>query len=179
MGERLRQAGVQYVDQAGDMHVQLSSAPTAKGSLVAFVKGIVQIGAGALRIHNKLTRFTADLDIAVVVEAPPYPGPLAEHPAWRRDALQHQRWKHATAVEIDVLPAGPQLRAQGHVTWPGGHRMSLAGFSARFGGPLALGDAALRIEVASVALIMLLKMVDHLTVHEPPLDVEAHASAGP
>jgi hypothetical protein len=65
MGERLRQAGVQYVDQAGNMHVQLSSAPTAKGSLVAFVEGIVLIGAGALRIHNKLPRFTADLDIAV------------------------------------------------------------------------------------------------------------------
>jgi hypothetical protein len=74
---------------------------------------IVLIGAGALRIHNKLPRFTADLDIAVAVEAPPYPGPLADHPAWTRDAHQHQRWKHTKGVEVDVLPAGPQLRAQG------------------------------------------------------------------
>jgi predicted nucleotidyltransferase len=123
---------------------------------------IVLIGAGALRMHRRLPRFTADLDVAVAIEAPPYPEPLSTHPAWTRDPRQHQRWRHVSGVELDVLPAGPQLRAHGHVTWPGGHRMSLEGFDALFAAPLALVDAELRVEVASVALIVLLKMVAFL-----------------
>ncbi|MFM2418370.1 MAG: hypothetical protein RL385_3093, partial [Pseudomonadota bacterium] len=123
---------------------------------------IVLIGAGALRMHRRLPRFTADLDIAVAIHAPPYPAQLATHPAWARDPQHHQRWRHANGVELDILPAGPELRAQGWVGWPGGHRMSLAGFEALFAGTLALVDAELRIEIASVPLIILLKMVAFL-----------------
>ncbi|MFM2418371.1 MAG: hypothetical protein RL385_3094 [Pseudomonadota bacterium] len=39
MGARLREAGVQYVDQAGNLHVQLASGRKGQGALVALVEG--------------------------------------------------------------------------------------------------------------------------------------------
>lgn len=39
MGARLREAGVQYIDQAGNMHLALSETPNSKNSFVAFVEG--------------------------------------------------------------------------------------------------------------------------------------------
>lgn len=120
---------------------------------------IVLIGAGALRAHGKLVRFTADLDVAIAADESEYPGMLTDAPTWKRDAKQHQRWAHENGVEVDIIPAGASLCSQGHVTWPGGHRMSLEGFSALFSSPLAFVDEPLRIEIAPVALIVLLKMV--------------------
>jgi predicted nucleotidyltransferase len=120
---------------------------------------IVLIGAGALRAHRKLTRFTADLDLAIAIEGSDYPGPLAESVEWRADSKQHQRWRHSLGTEVDIIPAGPSLRAQGHISWPSGHRMSLEGFATLFSAPLEFVNAGLRIELPTVAMIVLLKMV--------------------
>lgn len=122
-------------------------------------KRIILIGAGALQAHGKLSRNTADLDLALILEADEYPGPLENSTEWRRDTRQEQRWIHQNGMEIDLLPAGPALVASGFVQWPSGHRMSLAGFSLLADPPRQFVDRALAIELASVPTIVVLKMI--------------------
>lgn len=120
---------------------------------------IVLIGAGALRLQKRLSRFTADLDIAVAVDLPDYAAESLRGAGFRHDPRQPQRWTHDNGVEIDVVPAGHELRARGYVQWPNDHRMSLEGFEALFASALPYAEPELRIEIASVPLIVLLKMV--------------------
>jgi predicted nucleotidyltransferase len=120
---------------------------------------IVLIGAGALRLQKRLSRFTADLDVAVAVELPEYADTLLRSAGFRGEPNQPQRWTHENGVQIDILPAGQALRARGYVEWPNAHRMSLEGFDALFSNTLPFVAADLGIEMATVPLIVLLKMV--------------------
>jgi hypothetical protein len=92
---------------------------------------IVLIGAGALRAHGKLVRFTADLDVAIAVDESEYPGELAALRTWKRDPKQDQRWAHQNGVEVDIIAAGAALCARGYVTLLGGRRLSLDGLPGR------------------------------------------------
>lgn len=120
---------------------------------------IILIGAGALRLQKRLPRFTADLDIAVAVDLADYPGRSLGTSPFQQELRQPQRWVHDNGVAIDIIPAGAALRAQGHLDWPNAHRMSLEGFEALFSAPLPFADPDLRVEIATVPIIVLLKMV--------------------
>jgi len=58
------------------------------------------------------------------------PDPRAE--GWTRDKKMEHRFYSPDGVTADILPAGNSLLAQGHIQWPSGHRMSLAGFGLAF-----------------------------------------------
>ena len=120
---------------------------------------IVIIGAGALRAQKRLPRFTADIDVALAVDLTEYPGKLQVSTEWTLDPKLPQRWVHQNGVPIDIIPAGDALLVQGHVTWPNDHRLNLEGFSALFSAALPFADPHLRIEMATVPLVVLLKMV--------------------
>jgi hypothetical protein len=48
---------------------------------------------------------------------------------WIRFADREHRWRSAEGMIMDLLPAGPKLRAAKHVTWPFSQfTMSLVGF---------------------------------------------------
>jgi predicted nucleotidyltransferase len=86
------------------------------------------IGASALGCHLDLPRLTNDLDILLSVPLNSFPGGLETLPGWRQHATKEHEWHGPGDVQVDVVPAGKDLVAQGAVTWPrSGHRMSLVG----------------------------------------------------
>jgi predicted nucleotidyltransferase len=94
---------------------------------------MILIGAQAIGCHIDMTyRETDDLDLAIGIAIGAFPGPLASSPGWRRDSRQNQRFHSPAGVVVDIIPAGPELVAAGHLDWPSGHRMSLIGFDLAF-----------------------------------------------
>ncbi len=120
---------------------------------------MILIGATALRLQRDLPRFTKDLDLVLALEIEDYPGELAQSEDWRQHPLKPHEWHHKGRVPCDLLPAGATLIAQGHIQWPNDFRMSLRGFDALTAAILPLAEADLSIEMATVPLIALLKMV--------------------
>ncbi len=120
---------------------------------------MILIGATALRLQRDLPRFTKDLDLVLALELEDYPGELAQSEDWRQHPFKQHEWHFKERVQVDLLPAGGALIAQGHIQWPNDFRMSLRGFDALTAGPLPLADAGLSIEMATVPLVALLKMV--------------------
>lgn len=62
-------------------------------------------------------------------------------------------------MPVDIIPAGDALLAQGHLTWPNDHRLNLEGVSALFSAVLPFAEPHLRVEMATIPLVVLLKMV--------------------
>lgn len=120
---------------------------------------IILIGASALAAQSRLPRFTADVDVTVSLELMDYPGELVASKEWSPDPKQRQRWIFQDSVLVDIIPAGPRLLIDGYLSWPNDHRLSLEGFSALFAAPLPLVEPQLPIEVATIPLVVLLKMV--------------------
>src|SRR5579859_7663813 len=91
------------------------------------------IGAIAYRIFvDDADRETRDVDLAVALDLEEMAAflRLLEALGWQRDARNEQRWQTRRGSWIDLLPAGPALRAQGKLVWPeSGHEMSLVGFT--------------------------------------------------
>jgi predicted nucleotidyltransferase len=120
---------------------------------------IALIGALALACHIRLQRLTDDLDLVVAIAADGLPGPLATRPAWTPHPRMEHRFFYLHHDTVDILPASPELIAQGFIEWPSGNRMSLVGFDLVFdhGAELDMGNRT-SLWVPSAATIALLKM---------------------
>lgn len=121
------------------------------------------IGAAALATHLDMRwRRTGDLDLVLAVEKEDFPAGLNTHADWHRHKEKEHEWYGPESVQVDVLPAGPELLEQGHVTWASGHKMSLVGMRLAFAYamPLAI-TPELTIGVAPLHVISLLKIVSY------------------
>lgn len=125
---------------------------------------IVLIGASALQCFLDMrSRQTRDIDLSISIALEEYPGPLAGRPGWSPRANGPHKWDFEHVVELDILPAGPRLLAAGKISWPGGSEMNLTGFRLAFEHSVGVEIApGLSIDVAPVAVIVLLKMVAYL-----------------
>lgn len=123
----------------------------------------VLIGAAALHCHRATTRATQDLDLALAVAIEDFPAGLDHLPGWTRHRSRWHEWHGPEGVHIDVLPAGPRALAQGHLEWPPGVRMNLAGMKHAFdrAHPLPI-DAETTIPLAPLDVLALLKIVAYL-----------------
>src|SRR5438105_11047435 len=122
------------------------------------------IGATALGCHLPLPRPTNDLDITLSVSLNSFPGGLDKLSGWRQHPTKEHEWHGPDDVQVDVVPAGEDLIAQGAVTWPRtGHSMSLIGMRLAFATALPLFVAeGLSIPVAKPHVLALLRMVSYL-----------------
>lgn len=140
------------------------------------------IGAAGLTCQMEhFYRQTADLDLAVAVSLDSLPATFEGLPGWRHRAGLEYRWESPAGVKVDIIPAGPDHVAAGHVTWRNGHTMSLVGIDHAFSNVHALQLAPdLTVNVATVPVIALLKVVayeEHPAQRERDLGDIAHILA--
>jgi hypothetical protein len=90
---------------------------------------IVVIGAMAyLMWIQDPHRHTLDIDIAVTVDLDDYPrlAAMLRSGGWEQEAKREHRWTTPEGLRMDIIPAGPALRARRALDWPvSGLRMSL------------------------------------------------------
>jgi predicted nucleotidyltransferase len=128
---------------------------------------LVVIGATAILIHlGELGRLTRDIDLTVALDLDDFQSlsEALQSAGWRRMPKQEHRWVTPAQTTIDLLPAGPSLRAAGKIIWPESEfEMSLAGFDEVFraSAPVQLGQTA-SIRVASLPVVTLLKIVVYM-----------------
>jgi predicted nucleotidyltransferase len=134
---------------------------------------VVLIGAAAVKHHVELARTTSDIDLAVVAE-PAHIESLLVPLRWRRDPRVAVRWHGPDGFRADVLPATPEIIASGAISMSGGDRvMSVVGFDLAIdhGVPVELTGTDETIEVASLAALVVLKMVAWLDRSERTKDL--------
>ncbi|MBX3229003.1 MAG: nucleotidyl transferase AbiEii/AbiGii toxin family protein [Labilithrix sp.] len=122
---------------------------------------VVVIGATALGHHVAL-RPTADVDLAIAAD----PGRISEllqRQGWKADRRLPQRWWFGDAL-VDVLPATQAAIDAGHVMLGDGHKLSTVGFDIALAhaAPVPIPGTDISVDVASLASIVLLKMVAFL-----------------
>jgi len=121
---------------------------------------VVLVGASALQCHMEMSwRATSDVDITVSADLDEFEGLLSGIADWHFDPRVEHRLRSPWNVKVDVVPAGPGLRAAGKLVWPrSGHEMQLVGMDLVFEHAVTepLGHTALRI--ASLPTIVILKM---------------------
>lgn len=123
---------------------------------------VVIIGAAALGCFVELNRMTRDIDLVVALELEGFSVFAREltRRRWTREPRIEHRWKAPKGTLIDLLPAGPGLRASGKLVWPESEfEMSLRGFDHVFrrSVPVAVGGTEFRVVPPPV--IALLKIV--------------------
>jgi predicted nucleotidyltransferase len=128
---------------------------------------LVIIGAIAYQVHfPKEDRHTGDIDFAVALDLDEFAELeqrlLADH--WIRFANREHRWRSPRGTILDLLPAGPKLRAAKQVTWPASQfTMSLVGFDHVFTTTQTVQFAPdLSLKVISSTTLMLLKIVAYM-----------------
>lgn len=128
---------------------------------------LVVIGALAYRaFFRDDTRQTEDIDVAIALELDGHR--LLEEAlrsrGWIHDPKREQRWRGPANSLIDILPAGPNLRKAGELTWPKSAMvMSLVGFDHAFVQAVEVELAAgLRIKVVPPVVLFFLKVVSYL-----------------
>ena len=127
----------------------------------------VIIGAVAYRIWIRDThRHTYDVDAAVAIELDDFPRLTDQLKAddWKQNERMEQRWEAREGARVDLIPAGPALRQQGHLVWPiSGMKMSLAGFEHAFVDAVLYSFAPdVTVKVVSLPTLVLLKISSYL-----------------
>lgn len=139
---------------------------------------LVVVGAMAYRAFFPASaRHTEDIDVAIAMDLDDLDrvGSALAAAGWTRDANQEQRWRGPNATRMDILPAGPKLRAAGRLTWPrSGMVMSLAGFDYAFEHAVEIEVAPdVRAKVIPPTVLFLLKVVSFLDdAHRRAKDLE-------
>lgn len=140
---------------------------------------VVLVGAGAVQCHMEMTwRVTADVDIVVGVDLAEFQDLLDGIPGWQRNPRLEHRIVSPWNIKVDVVPAGPSLRAAGKVVWPQSQQeMQLVGMDLAFKHAVnePLGNTFLKI--ASLPTIVILKMnswLDNSTERERDLADISH-----
>jgi predicted nucleotidyltransferase len=128
---------------------------------------IVIIGAMAYRMFIRdVDRETEDIDIAVAIDLEELDSfyALLEGLGWKRSPRHEHRWRTSRGSLLDLLPAGPALRAKGAIEWPeSGLTMSLTGFEHVFEKNVEVQVGPnLRCKVVPPPVLLLLKMASHL-----------------
>jgi len=127
----------------------------------------VVIGAIAYQFHFPgQVRHTGDVDFAVALDLEDF-AKLEQKlfgSGWtRRENMEH-RWRSSNGTLLDLIPAGPKLRAEKKITWPeSGMTMSLVGFEHVFAESKAAQIAAgLTLKVTPAVILMPLKIVSFM-----------------
>ena len=121
----------------------------------------VLIGASALALRMDFRRRqTNDLDISLSMDLEDLSTDLPLPPDWNRDPRIEHRWRTPAGVTVDILPVGPRAREAGILHWPkSGNVMKTTGFRLVFEQAQVVSQGTLKIRVAPVPVVALLKMV--------------------
>ena len=122
-------------------------------------------------------RKTDDLDLVVAVPLEDFPGPMKSLPGWRSHPKKEHCFFSPDGQQVDLVPAGAALVAQGYVEWPSGARMSLAGFDLAFAHATRELAGSTAVLVPPAPVIALLKMrawLDRPHIREKDLADIAH-----
>jgi predicted nucleotidyltransferase len=124
---------------------------------------------GALAYQAFITgsdRHTVDVDVAVAIDLDRFEVFKEKliGQGWERDRHQEQRWRGPNGSLIDILPAGANARAAGHLTWPESQmKMSLTGFNHVFVDAVDRNLApGFRMKVVRPPVLFLLKVAAFL-----------------
>lgn len=122
------------------------------------------VGASALGCHLDMRwRKTGDLDLILAVNRPGLLAGLGTQAGWTRHRTKEHEWYGPGPVQVDIVPAGPELIASGQVTWESGHQMSLLGMRHALARAAKVGIAPdLTIRLTPLHVIALLKVVSYL-----------------
>ncbi len=111
------------------------------------------------------SRHTLDIDVAVAVDLDDYHRLtlLLQAAGWEQESKREHRWTTPEGVRMDIIPAGPVLRARQFLEWPvSGLRMSLVGFEHVFKDSVAHSFATgLSLKVIPLPVLALLKIVSY------------------
>ena len=146
---------------------QLADLMQINGICQAMGADLVIIGATAIMVQlGDLGRLTRDIDLTVALDLDNVRSLSTELGSanWQRMTKPEHRWVTPTGTIIDLLPAGPRLRAAGKIIWPESEfEMSLAGFEHVFQDSMVtqLGPGA-AIRVASLPAVTLVKIVAYM-----------------
>lgn len=122
---------------------------------------VVLIGAAAVDLHVPMGwRRTQDLDLVVAIELDAFHALSSRLPGWTHDPRREHAWRSPRGVDIDLVPAGPSLRAQGEVVFPrSGNVMDLAAINLAFEHAVQFPCATRIVNVAPIEVLCVLKMV--------------------
>jgi predicted nucleotidyltransferase len=121
----------------------------------------VLIGANALALQLDLYwRQTNDLDFVASIPLENYAAGLGRLPGWQRRREGEHAGLSPTGVNVDVVPAGPDLLEAGTLIWPeSGFRMNLVGLRLAFEHHTRIAiDEQHSVAVATTPVIVVLKM---------------------
>ncbi len=125
---------------------------------------VVLIGAAAVDLHMPMHwRRTHDLDLVVAIELDAFRALDSRLVGWSHDPRREHAWRSPHGVDVDLVPAGPLLRARGEVVFPrSGNVMDLSAIDLAFvhAVPFPLGVSS--VSVAPIEVLSLLKMVSWL-----------------
>jgi predicted nucleotidyltransferase len=127
----------------------------------------VIIGAVAYRLFiDDADRATRDIDLAVALDLEEFAA-LAKDLTkigWRQAERREHRWRSPRGTFLDLLPAGPSLRAGKRVAWPSSQlSMSLLGFDHVFRDCVETElSPGLTFKVVPPPVLALLKIVAYL-----------------
>lgn len=133
---------------------------TALAQLEGLWRGrCVLIGASALLVHrpNEGWRPTKDIDVLVAGDLKEVE--RVEELGWSRDPRRFHRWRLPKGGWVDLVPAGPEIRAAGQLVWPDGQVMSTAGLNLAFEHAVESDCEGVRFRVAPLPVLFVLKVV--------------------
>jgi len=145
---------------------QLSDLARLRAIVEQFDADIAIIGAAALQCFMDVPRSTNDVDLVVALDLENFAVFVnaLEATGWLQEERCEHRWRGPSGSIIDLVPAGPGLRAEREVVWPESEfAMSLVGFEHVFtravqvdwGGNVLFG-------VAPPPVVALLKIVAYM-----------------
>ena len=119
---------------------------------------IAIIGATALAFHIDMTwRMSVDLDLVIAASVADLDS--SRMPGWRRHPKLEHSWQTDQGVPIDLVPAPSEALDARELVWPAsGHRMNLTGVRHALQSSKTQLASDLWIAVASVPVIVLMKM---------------------
>lgn len=127
---------------------------------------VVIIGAAALLCFVDLGRFTRDVDLVVALDLEDFATFSRELTAhgWMQEVGRERRWHGPKGSIIDLMPAGPNLRAAKRMIWPESQFvMSLVGFEHVFTRSVLIPFApGVGFKVTPAPVVALLKIVAYL-----------------
>lgn len=121
------------------------------------------IGAVALLWFIDLRRFTRDIDVVIALDLEDFRALSSElkEQGWIQEPSREHRWRGPKRSVVDLLPAGPRLRAAKRIVWPESQfEMSLVGFEHGFTRAVAVTfPSNVRCKVIPPPVIALLKII--------------------
>ena len=125
-------------------------------------RNAVIIGATALGFYMDMPwRQTVDVDLVVAIDTGDLET-LARQHGWQQRANRDHEFLAPGGSRLDLLPACPDLLAQGFITWPSGHTMNLAGIDLAFAHSEEHHVAdGLLVRVAPPPVVTILKMASY------------------